>query len=104
MAGDLPAATPDLAMLRMAQQAGGRPLLLTELINGVLDEGGVTVTDGVARLSRQRLPLRFHASVQHRLEQVSPQAKQIAQIASVLGRTVSLDQLAELIGPGSVPA
>ncbi|MFI7455416.1 AAA family ATPase [Nonomuraea sp. NPDC049714] len=102
MAGDLLAATPDPAILRMAQQAEGRPLLLTELINGVLDEGGVTVTDGVARLSRQRLPLRFHASIQHRLEQISPQAKQAAQIASVLGRTVSLDQLAELIGRSAV--
>ncbi|MEV4060115.1 helix-turn-helix transcriptional regulator, partial [Nonomuraea dietziae] len=99
---DLLAATPDGAILQLAQRAEGRPLLLTELINGMLDEGGVTVADGVARLTRQRVPLRFHASVQHRLEQVSPLARKAAQIASVLGRTVSIDQLAELIGESAV--
>ncbi|MGW0802559.1 helix-turn-helix transcriptional regulator [Nonomuraea sp. NPDC002799] len=102
MTGDLLAATPEPAILRLAQQAEGRPLLLTELINGVLDEGAVTVTDGVARLTRRQLPPRFHASVQHRLEQVSPLAKKAAQIASVLGRTVSIDQLAELTGESAV--
>ncbi|MFB4289234.1 helix-turn-helix transcriptional regulator [Nonomuraea sp. ATR24] len=102
MTGDLLAATPDGAILQLAQRAEGRPLLLTELINGMLDEGGVTVADGVARLTRQRVPLRFHASVQHRLEQVSPLARKAAQIASVLGRTVSIDQLAELIGESAV--
>lgn len=102
MTGDLLAATPDRGILQLAQRAEGRPLLLTELINGVLDEGAVTVTDGVARLTRQRLPLRFHASIQHRLEQVSPLARKAAQIASVLGRTVSIDQLAELTGEAAV--
>ncbi|WP_260478445.1 AAA family ATPase [Nonomuraea sp. WAC 01424] len=102
MTGDLLAATPDRAILQLAQQAEGRPLLLTELLNGVLDEGAVTVTDGVARLTQRRLPLRFHASIQHRLEQVSPLAKKAAQVASVLGRTVSIDQLTELIGESAV--
>jgi DNA-binding CsgD family transcriptional regulator len=102
MTGDLLAATPDRGILELAQQAEGRPLLINELINGVLDEGAVTVADGVARLTHRRLPLRFHASVQHRLEQVSPAARKAAQIASVLGRTVSLDQLAELTGESAV--
>ncbi|MFD1495751.1 helix-turn-helix transcriptional regulator [Streptosporangium lutulentum] len=102
MTGDLLAATPDPGVLHLARQAEGHPLLLTELINGVLDEGAVAVTEGVARLTRRRLPLRFHASIQHRLEQVSPMAKKAAQIASVLGRTVSIDQLAELTGESAV--
>ncbi|SNT55702.1 regulatory protein, luxR family [Streptosporangium subroseum] len=102
MTGDLLAATPDFGILQLAQRAEGRPLLLNELINGVLDEGAVTITDGVARLAQRSLPLRFHASIQHRLEQVSPPARKAAQIASVLGRTVSIDQLAELTGEPAV--
>ncbi|MFI6815599.1 ATP-binding protein [Nonomuraea sp. NPDC050328] len=98
MTGDLLAATPDDALLELAQRAQGQPLLLNELINGVLDEGAVAVAGGVARLTRRRLPLRFHASVQHRLEQVSPPARKAAQIAAVLGRAVAVDQLAELTG------
>ncbi|MDP4509296.1 helix-turn-helix transcriptional regulator [Nonomuraea turcica] len=102
MTGDLLTATPEPGILHLAQRAEGRPLLLTELINGMLDEGVVTISDGVARLTQRRLPLRFHVSVQHRLEQVSPLAKKAAQIASVLGRTVSLEQLAELTGESAV--
>ncbi|GAA2215826.1 LuxR family transcriptional regulator [Nonomuraea monospora] len=99
---DLLGATPDAGILQLAQRAEGRPLLLTELINGALDEGAVTIADGVARLTQQRMPLRFHASIQHRLDQISPLAKKAAQIASVLGRTVSIDQLAELIGESPI--
>lgn len=104
LARDTLGAEPDDAVLELAAQAEGKPLLLRELFEGLRDEGGVAVRSGRARLTGPRIPQRFEESVRHRLSHLSPLARDFAEVASVLGRSCSVDLMVELLGvpPGSL--
>ncbi|WP_073839799.1 helix-turn-helix transcriptional regulator [Micromonospora sp. CB01531] len=97
MSRDLLGSAPDADLLRLVSKAEGRPLLLAELLEGLRDEGRIEIADDVARLTGTGLPRRFHSSIRHRLDQVSPLARQIADVAAALGRVISVDQVAELV-------
>ncbi|MER6089896.1 ATP-binding protein [Streptomyces bluensis] len=94
---DVLGAPPDPATLSVARRAEGVPLLLVELLRGMRDEHSVIVENDVARLTGGRLPDRFHASVRQRLDQLSEPTREIVQTASAVGRTVTIDLLAELL-------
>ncbi len=94
---DVLGAPPDPATLSAARRAEGVPLLLVELLRGLHDERSVIVEHDVARLTGGRLPSRFQTSVQQRLDQLSESTREIVQTASAVGRTVTVDVLAELL-------
>jgi DNA-binding CsgD family transcriptional regulator/tetratricopeptide (TPR) repeat protein len=98
MVFDLARARPDDAVLAVARRAEGRPLLIDELIRGLLDDGGIVVDEGIARLVGGELPVRFTESIRHRMLRMSPQATRAVQVASVLGRSFNADQLADMLG------
>ncbi|MFD8565499.1 AAA family ATPase [Streptomyces sp. NPDC059639] len=104
LARDTLGAVPDEAVLELAAQAEGKPLLLRELFEGLRDEGGVAVRSGRARLTDARLPKRFEESIRHRLSHLSDLARDFAEVASVLGRSCSFDLMVELLDvpPGSL--
>jgi DNA-binding CsgD family transcriptional regulator len=97
MVYDLTRARPDDAVLAVARRAEGRPLLIDELIRGLLDDGDIVVDAGVARLVGRQLPVRFTESIRHRMLRMSAQATQAVQVASVLGRSFTAEQLADML-------
>ncbi|MGI8334551.1 helix-turn-helix transcriptional regulator [Actinomadura scrupuli] len=95
---DVLGAAPDPALLALAAEAGGNPYLLVELFEGLQDEGGVAVADGRARLISRQVPLRIQAIVRGRLSRLSAHTRHLLQVAAVLGRSFSVDDLAEMLG------
>jgi class 3 adenylate cyclase len=63
---------------RIGQRAGGVPLFIEELTKSVLDSGGA--------LGDSEIPETLQASLLARLDRLGPDAKELAQIAAVIGR------------------
>lgn len=98
VAEDVLGAAPDSEVLRVASRAEGLPLLLVEMLGGLRDEDFVRVADDVARLSGQAIPARLLSTVGRRLDLLSGPARDVVQTASAVGRSVTVDLLAELLG------
>jgi DNA-binding CsgD family transcriptional regulator len=98
VAEDLLGGAPDSALLNVLAGVRGQPFLLTELLRGMREEKLVAVGDGTARLTGTRIPLRFVDSVNEQLRHLSPAARDALQMACVLGRRFSADELAALTG------
>jgi DNA-binding NarL/FixJ family response regulator len=99
IATDLLGGEPDAALREVLGRAEGQPFLLTELLRGLLTEQLVTVDGDTARLDPgARLPRRLVDSVAGQLGRLTPPARDAVEMASVLGRSFSLDELAGLLG------
>ncbi|MFI0353256.1 helix-turn-helix transcriptional regulator [Actinomadura sp. 9N407] len=95
---DLLDAEPGGDILDLLRQAEGRPLLVTETIRGLLGEGAITRTGAVAHLTGRHSPIHSYGSAQRLLGHLSPLAREVLQLASVLGRDLEADRLADLSG------
>jgi len=106
VAADLLGGAPDSSLLDVLAGVQGQPFLLTELLRGLRDERLVAVDGGIARLTGTRMPLRFLDSVDQQLARLSDGARDALEMASVLGRRFSADELAGLTGasPGAILA
>jgi DNA-binding NarL/FixJ family response regulator len=102
VARDLLGGAPDPALLEVLAGASGHPFLLTELLRGLREENLVRVDDGTARLTGTRIPLRFVDSVNYQIGRLSAGARDALQMACVLGRRFSADELAGV--GGAAPA
>jgi DNA-binding CsgD family transcriptional regulator len=100
VAYDVLGGTPDDELGDMLSGAHGRPLLLLEFLHGLRDEGAVEVRDGVAALRAKRLPLRFRDSVRRQVRLLSPDARLVVEMASILGRRFTAEQLARMLERG----
>ena len=98
VAADVLVAEPDSAVLKIAEQAGGSPFLLVELLSGLREEKLVQIESGRAELVEERLPHRVSESMRRRLERMSDSARQVATVASALGRKFSLDDVGAMLG------
>lgn len=98
LAQDVLQAVAEPALLELARKADGRPLLLVELLNGIREEGAITIRNGMAHLrAAGRIPMRFRSSIRHRLDQLSPLARDSVRFAAMLGREVDVEVLAQLL-------
>ena len=97
IAGDMLGGAPDSALSTVLAGVHGHPFLLTELLRGLREEKLVDVSGGFARLVGNRIPLRFVDSVNVQLGRLSADARDAVQMACVLGRRFSADELAELV-------
>jgi DNA-binding CsgD family transcriptional regulator/tetratricopeptide (TPR) repeat protein len=100
VAEDVLGAVPEPDLLGLAAGAGGNPFLLVELLGGLRDEAAIEWADGHARLVSERLPQlprRVQELARSRLDRLSPRARRLLQVASVLGRSFSMDDLADLL-------
>ncbi|QES09925.1 LuxR family transcriptional regulator [Streptomyces venezuelae] len=97
---DVLGAPPDPDVLRLARRAEGVPQLLVELLGSLRDEA-VTVENGTAKLPAGHPAPRELPSVVRRLDQLSDQARELVQTAAAAGGTVTVAQLAELLGSSS---
>ncbi|MGH3209467.1 MAG: hypothetical protein ACRDNO_17080, partial [Trebonia sp.] len=99
LARDMLGGEPDAALQEVLSRAGGQPFLLTELLRGLRAEGLVTVDGGTARLDAGvRLPRRLVDWVAGQLARLTAPARDAVEMASVLGHSFSLDELAGLLG------
>ncbi|MCA2224019.1 helix-turn-helix transcriptional regulator [Nonomuraea aurantiaca] len=93
LATDMLGAAPGPAALALVDVVGGNPLLITELLAGLRDEG--QVLDGDAAL---RIPDRFTRVVRHWIGGLSAVARNLVETAAVLGRSFAPEQAASLLG------
>jgi class 3 adenylate cyclase/tetratricopeptide (TPR) repeat protein len=85
----------------IVDRADGIPLFLEELTAAVLEAGaGTDAPQGKGRgapTSARLLPATLHASLTARLDRLDPLARQVAQIASVIGREFSAELLSAVM-------
>lgn len=86
---------PDL--LTMLDRAAGNPFFVAETLWGLREEQLVRIESGRAELIEARLPGRVGESMRRRLGQLSDLAQEVAAVATALGRTFSLDELAAML-------
>jgi DNA-binding CsgD family transcriptional regulator len=98
IARDLLDAEPGEDVLDAVRRAEGGPLLVTEIVRGLLDEGAVTRTGGVARLTGRHAPIHSYVTAQRLLGHLSPLAREVLRHSSVLGRELEAGRLADLTG------
>ncbi|GAA2404213.1 LuxR family transcriptional regulator [Actinomadura vinacea] len=92
---DVLGAPPGPDVLEMAASAQGNPFLLLELLRTCELEGVVEVVSGSARVTSAA---GVQASARSRLIGLSAPTRELLQVAGVLGRTFSVDDLAEMLG------
>ena len=92
---------PDGLVARIVASAGGIPLYVEEVGRTVLESGqlagGKETGDKGPRVIDLEIPETLHGSLLARLDGLG-QAKWVAQVAAVLGRTFTLDVLAAVSG------
>ena len=99
VARDMLGGEPDEALREVLGRADGQPFLLTELLRGLRTENLVTVDGSTAKLAAgARLPRRLVDSVAGQLARLTVPARDAVEMASVLGHSFSLDELAGLLG------
>nr|AHE14546.1 RebR-like transcriptional regulator [uncultured bacterium] len=117
LAGDLLGALPGPDVDSLVRMVDGNPLLLVELVQGLVEEGGVRIHDGTARLvspaltgqfgasspavgpaaAPSCLPQRFRRSIDRRLESLAPQTRRLLEIAAILGPSFAPDDVAAMM-------
>ncbi|KWX00848.1 hypothetical protein TH66_02795 [Carbonactinospora thermoautotrophica] len=115
LVGDLLNATPGPKLRALTKEVDGNPLILTELVTGLAEEGAIRVHDGTVEIVTDAttvraasadtvpvplpypLPQRFHALMHRRLDALSPSTRRLLQVAAVLGRSVVPEQVAEML-------
>jgi class 3 adenylate cyclase/tetratricopeptide (TPR) repeat protein len=75
---------------RIGQRAGGVPLFIEELTKSVLDSSGA--------FGDSEIPETLQASLLARLDRLGPDAKELAQVASVIGREFGAGLLRAVTG------
>ncbi|HEX6469471.1 MAG TPA: AAA family ATPase [Streptosporangiaceae bacterium] len=95
IAADFLGAPPRADVLEMAAGAKGNPFLLLELLRTWANEGAVKVDAGGARLTSAA---RVQTSARSRLIRLPAPTRQLLQVAAILGRSFSVDDLAEMLG------
>jgi DNA-binding CsgD family transcriptional regulator len=98
VAEDLLGGAPDPALLTVLGGVRGHPFLLTELLRGLREERLAVVANGIASCTGSVIPLRFVHSVNDQLRRLPAGTRDALQMASVLGRRFSADELAALTG------
>ncbi|MFI7639368.1 AAA family ATPase [Nonomuraea sp. NPDC049400] len=94
IAADTFGAPPGPDMLELAATAKGNPFLLVELLRTCKIDGVVEIAAGSARLTSAGVQV----SARSPLAGLSPSTRQLLQVAGILGRSFSVDDLAEMLG------
>ncbi len=87
------ALTPE-AVSELTEKSDGVPLFIEELARTVV-EGPPTPSDDTARRGASAIPERLYDSLLARLDRLGT-AKEVAQLASVMGRTFDLESLVDV--------
>jgi DNA-binding CsgD family transcriptional regulator len=94
---DVVRVSADDSLLHLAQGAQGNPFLLMELLRGLGEENRVTLGGGRAVATGEALPRRLTIGMQHRLDLLSEEARQLVQVASALPDRFTAELLAAML-------
>jgi DNA-binding CsgD family transcriptional regulator len=94
LAGELAGGAPDPALRRQLAGVGGNPFFATELIKTLADEGTLAIDGGVARSLAASLPRGLADTVLRRLGLLPRQTYELLRVASVLGQSFAIGDLA----------
>jgi DNA-binding CsgD family transcriptional regulator len=97
IAGDVLSASVDESVLRLASTVNGNPFLLLELLRGLHEEDRIHIAGGRAWATGSNLPQRLAATMQRRLDRLSPMARHAVQVASILPESFSAELLARAL-------
>ncbi|HVB50148.1 MAG TPA: AAA family ATPase [Acidimicrobiales bacterium] len=97
VAADILLSEPGYDLLQVATSARGAPYLLVELLSGLREEDLVRVESGVAHLIEARLPKRVTENMRSRTNRLSTLARRAAQVAAVMGKRFSVDDVAAVL-------
>ena len=97
MVQDVVRASADESLLNLASKAHGNPFLVTELVGGLGEEGRLNVSGGRAVATGHALPRRLGATIQQRLDMLSPGASEVVRVAAVLPDRFSAGLLAAML-------
>ena len=97
MVQDVVRASVDESLLNLASKAHGNPFLVTELVGGLGEEGRLNVSGGRAVATGHALPRRLGATIQQRLDMLSPGASEVVRVAAVLPDRFSAGLLAAML-------
>lgn len=90
---------PDDRLLRLAADAAGNPLYVTELVAALARSSGLSVTDaGAARLTSSPAPSSLSAAIADRLGFVSGPVREVLRAAALLGVEFAVPDLAVVSG------
>jgi DNA-binding CsgD family transcriptional regulator/tetratricopeptide (TPR) repeat protein len=90
---------PEDDLLRLADDAGGNPLYLTELVDALHRSDGLTVTDsGTVQLAGGSAPASLSAAIADRLDFVTGPVRETLRAAALLGVEFSVTDLATVLG------
>jgi DNA-binding CsgD family transcriptional regulator len=98
VASDVLGAAPDQRLSNLIDQVGGNPFYLVELLGALRRDGAVQVRGGTAWFGGGDVPIGFRAAVAGHVRPLSDSAKQMVEVASVLGRQFLPADVAELTG------
>jgi tetratricopeptide (TPR) repeat protein len=90
--------TPDGQLMRLAGDAAGNPLYLTELVDVLTRTSRIIVTGGAAVLTAGPVPHSLSAAIADRLGFISGTAREVLRSASLLGPEFPVTDLASLLG------
>jgi DNA-binding CsgD family transcriptional regulator/tetratricopeptide (TPR) repeat protein len=97
VAADVLSARVDDTVLRLTTMAHGSPFLVLELLNGLGEENRLEIDRGLARAIGSAIPQRLAATMQTRLDRLSPAARSVVQVASTLPERFSASVLARAL-------
>jgi class 3 adenylate cyclase/DNA-binding NarL/FixJ family response regulator len=78
--------------------AAGNPLYLLEILRALDEDGRTRVRSGLAEIDDDELPRGLRATVVRRVQSLPPEAVDLLRLASLLGRSFTLADLATVAG------
>ena len=98
LAGEVVGLPAGPRLLEQVAGAAGNPLFVIELVRALDDEGAIDVRDGRAEARPASLPPTLRLTFLRRLSLLPEDALNMLRVASILGSTFSLAELALLAG------
>jgi DNA-binding CsgD family transcriptional regulator len=98
LAAELIGAAVGPTLERQLAKTGGTPLFVCELVGALQDDGAIEVTDGLAELAVDSMPPSLQLTILRRVGLLGDAALSLLRVASVLGTTFSLTDLATVTG------
>ena len=98
LTGEVVGCPPGPRLVEQVTGAGGNPLFVIELLRAIDDEGAIDVSGGRAEARSVSLPPNLRLTLLRRLSLLPDDAVNLLRVASILGSTFSLTELALLSG------
>ncbi|MGA8247376.1 MAG: AAA family ATPase [Nocardioides sp.] len=97
LVAELLGADPGPDLLGAVAGAAGNPLFVTELLNAIVQDGGLRTTDGRADVSGSAPPPSLNLTILGRLSSLPEEAIQVLRAGSLLGSTFSITELGAVL-------